>query len=36
MLREAGFADCTGYGSLELEPFGLGASRLLLVATKRV
>jgi SAM-dependent methyltransferase len=34
VLQQAGFAHCEGYGSLNLEPFALGAPRLLLVATK--
>jgi SAM-dependent methyltransferase len=34
LLHQAGFAHCDGYGSLDLEPFALGAPRLLLVATK--
>jgi SAM-dependent methyltransferase len=34
LLEEAGFADVQGYGSLAREPFRLGSSRLLAVATK--
>jgi SAM-dependent methyltransferase len=34
VLQQAGFAHCEGYDSLNLEPFALGAPRLLLVATK--
>jgi SAM-dependent methyltransferase len=33
-LRAAGFADVEGFDAANLEPFALGASRLLLVATK--
>jgi len=35
LLAEAGFADVQIYGSLAREPFRLGSSRLLAVATKR-
>jgi len=36
MLRRAGFSTVEGYGSLNGEPFRLGAQRLLLVAAKPV
>jgi hypothetical protein len=36
LLEEAGFGDIQAYGSLASEPFKLGSSRLLAVATKRV
>jgi SAM-dependent methyltransferase len=35
LLKEAGFADVQGYGSLTREPFRLGAGRVLMTATKR-
>ena len=34
LLTGAGFARCEGFDSTTLEPFGLGAGRLMLVATK--
>lgn len=34
LLRDAGFASFEGFDVEDLEPFGLGASRLMLVATK--
>ena len=34
-LRGAGFADIEGFDAANLEPFALGASRLMLVATKK-
>lgn len=34
LLREAGFERIEGFDANTLEPFGLGASRLMLVATK--
>jgi SAM-dependent methyltransferase len=34
LLREAGFSEPEGYGSLAREPFKLGSPRLLLVATR--
>jgi hypothetical protein len=34
LLADAGFVDMVGYGGLNDEPFGFGAKRLLLVATK--
>jgi SAM-dependent methyltransferase len=35
LLEEAGFAECTGQGSLEGDRFRLGAPRLLLTAVRR-
>ena len=35
MLEGAGFEDVRGFGSLEGEPFRLGAPRLILLATKK-
>jgi SAM-dependent methyltransferase len=35
MLEEAGFGECEGLGSLDGEPFRLGSSRLILIASKR-
>jgi SAM-dependent methyltransferase len=35
LLKEAGFTDVQGYGSLTREPFRLGAGRVLMVASKR-
>jgi SAM-dependent methyltransferase len=35
LLDAAGFADVQGYGSMAREPFRLGSSRALLIATKR-
>ena len=35
LFEEAGFVEVQGYGSLAREPFRLGSSRLLVVATKR-
>ena len=35
MLEAAGFEDVRGLGSLEGEPFRLGSTRLILVATKK-
>ncbi len=34
LFEGAGFANCEGYSSFNLEPFRLGSQRLLLVATK--
>ena len=34
LLERAGFSDCEGYGSLDREPFRLGAPRLYLVGTR--
>lgn len=34
LLEEVGFGNFEGFGSLELEPFEVGASRLVLVATR--
>lgn len=34
LLEEAGFGNFEGYGSLALEPFEVGATRLLLTATR--
>ena len=36
LLEAAGFFNFEGYGTLNLDPFSLGAKRLLLVATKRL
>jgi SAM-dependent methyltransferase len=36
ILEKVGFADFSSYGSLEREPFALGAERLLLVAVRRM
>jgi hypothetical protein len=33
LLKEAGFTDVQGYGSLTREPFRLGAGRVLMVAS---
>jgi SAM-dependent methyltransferase len=35
ILKKVGFGDFIGYGSLDREPFALGAERLLLVAARR-
>lgn len=35
LLHEAGFAEVEGYSSLDREPYGLGAQRLLLESTRR-
>lgn len=35
LLEAAGFSETAGYGSTNLEPFGLGAHRLVLVTTKK-
>ena len=35
LLKAAGFAEVQGYGSLTREPFRLGSSRAVMIATKR-
>jgi SAM-dependent methyltransferase len=35
LVEEAGFADLQAYASLDQQPFQIGATRLLMVATKR-
>jgi hypothetical protein len=35
LLRAAGFPRVEGFDAATLEPFALGASRLMLVATKK-
>ena len=34
LLYEAGFSSCTGYSTLDGEPFKLGADRVVMLATK--